>query len=118
MDHSLQALIAAAEGIGLAEAARRGEMKNSGLSREEIDRRMEDALLVMRQSAQKGFDENLKSPCVYKAVLDSSKIFSVGGGILEEDFQTVFSVGMGSVIFSSVSSNPGNTSEEVEPCEK
>ncbi|MBQ6805793.1 MAG: L-serine ammonia-lyase, iron-sulfur-dependent, subunit alpha [Clostridia bacterium] len=61
MDHSLQALIAAAEGIGLAEAARRGEMKNSGLSREEIDRRMEEALLVMRQSAEKGFDENLKS---------------------------------------------------------
>ncbi|MBQ2977183.1 MAG: L-serine ammonia-lyase, iron-sulfur-dependent, subunit alpha [Clostridia bacterium] len=61
MDHSLQALIAAAEGIGLAEAARRGEMKNSGLSREEIDRRMQEALLVMRQSAEKGFDENLKS---------------------------------------------------------
>lgn len=61
MDHSLQALIAAAEGIGLAEAARRGEMKNSGLSREEIDRRMEEALQIMRQSAEKGFDENLKS---------------------------------------------------------
>ena len=61
MDHSLQALVIAAEGIGLAEAARRGEMKNSGLSREEIDARMEAALQIMRQSAEKGFDENLKS---------------------------------------------------------
>ena len=61
MDHSLEVLVSAAEGIGLAEAARRGEMKNSGLSREEIDARMEEALQIMRQSAEKGFDENLKS---------------------------------------------------------
>ena len=61
MDHSLEVLVSAAEGIGLAEAARRGEMKNSGLSREEIDARMEMALQIMRQSAEKGFDKNLKS---------------------------------------------------------
>lgn len=61
MDHSLEGLIAAAQEIGLAEAARRGEMKNSGLTREEIDRRMADALQVMRQSAEKGFDAQLKS---------------------------------------------------------
>lgn len=61
MDHSLEVLVSAAEGIGLAEAARRGEMKNSGLSREEIDARMEAALQIMRQSAEKGFDKNLKS---------------------------------------------------------
>ena len=61
MDHSLEVLVSAAEGIGLADAARRGEMKNSGLSREEIDARMEEALQIMRQSAEKGFDENRKS---------------------------------------------------------
>lgn len=61
MEYSLKSLVAAAAGIGLAEAARLGEMKNSGMSREQIDQRMLDALSVMRQSVEKGFDPKLRS---------------------------------------------------------
>lgn len=61
MEYSLKGLVDAAEGIGLAEAARRGEMKNSGMTREDIDTRMMEALEIMRQSAEKGFDPKLRS---------------------------------------------------------
>lgn len=61
MEYSLKSLVKKAEGVGLAEAARRDEMKNSGLTAGEIHRRMEEALFVMRQSAEKGFDPALRS---------------------------------------------------------
>ncbi len=61
MNDSLSSLVAAAEGIGLAEAAKRSEEKYNGLSREEIHGRMREALAVMRQSAEKGFDPKLHS---------------------------------------------------------
>ena len=61
MEYSLKSLVTRAENIGIAEAARLGEMKNSGMSREEIDGRMMEALSVMRQSAEKGFDPKLRS---------------------------------------------------------
>ena len=61
MEYSLAGLIAAAEGIGIAEAARRSEMKYNGISRETIDSRMAEALRVMRQSAEKGFDPKTHS---------------------------------------------------------
>lgn len=61
MEHALKSLVQSAEGVGMAEAARLEEMKNSGVSREMIDLRMGEALSVMRQSAEKGFDPALKS---------------------------------------------------------
>lgn len=61
MEYSLKTLVASAAAVGLAEAARLEEMKNSGVSREVIDERMHLALSVMRQSAEKGFDPDLKS---------------------------------------------------------
>lgn len=61
MEYALESLVASAQGVGLAEAARLEEMKNTGLRREEIDRKMQEALEVMRQSAQKGFDPAVRS---------------------------------------------------------
>ena len=61
MEYSLASLVKAAEGIGLAEAARRIEMKYNGISRETIDEKMTEALRVMRQSAERGFDSRLRS---------------------------------------------------------
>ncbi|MBQ4075016.1 MAG: L-serine ammonia-lyase, iron-sulfur-dependent, subunit alpha [Clostridia bacterium] len=61
MEYSLKTLVASAEAVGLAEVARLEEMKNSGLSREMINQKMHEALSVMRQSAEKGFDPQLKS---------------------------------------------------------
>ena len=61
MEHSLASLVAAAEGVGLAEAARRSELKYNGIDRETIDRNMTEVLRVMRQSAEKGFDSRLRS---------------------------------------------------------
>ena len=61
MDHSLKILVERAEAIGIPEAARQQEMKNSGISAETINARMEEALLIMRQSAEKGFDPHLRS---------------------------------------------------------
>ena len=61
MEYSLKSLVQDAEGIGLAEAARRNEMKYGGFSRDLIDNRMREALAVMRQSAEKGFDPKLHS---------------------------------------------------------
>ncbi|MBE5787146.1 MAG: L-serine ammonia-lyase, iron-sulfur-dependent, subunit alpha [Clostridiales bacterium] len=61
MKHALASLVKSAQAVGLAEAARLEEMKNSGIAREIIEARMHQALLVMRQSAEKGFDPALKS---------------------------------------------------------
>ena len=61
MEYALESLVKSAQGVGLAEAARLEEMKNSGLSRDIINQRMHEALSVMRQSAEKGFDPHLKS---------------------------------------------------------
>ena len=61
MEHALASLVKSAQVVGLAEVARLEEMKNSGVSREMIDERMHEALFVMRQSAEKGFDPALKS---------------------------------------------------------
>ena len=61
MEYSLANLVQSAEGIGLAEAARRSERKYNGISAEEIDDKMQQALLVMRQSAEKGFDSKTHS---------------------------------------------------------
>ena len=61
MEYALHSLVQSSESVGLAEAARLEEMKNSGVSREMIDERMHEALFVMRQSAEKGFDPALKS---------------------------------------------------------
>lgn len=61
MEYSLQSLTAQAENIGLAEAAIAREIKLNGLTREEINERMDAALQVMRQSAQRGFDPKLHS---------------------------------------------------------
>ena len=61
MEYSLQSLVAQAEEAGLAEAAIAGEIKHNGLTREGIIARMDEALQVMRQSAQRGFDPKLLS---------------------------------------------------------
>lgn len=61
MEYSLQSLVAQAEEAGLAEAAIAGEIKHNGLTREGIIARMDEALQVMRQSAQRGFDPKLHS---------------------------------------------------------
>ena len=61
MEYSLQSLVAQAEEAGLAEAAISGEIKHNGLTREGIIARMDEALQVMRQSAQRGFDPKLHS---------------------------------------------------------
>lgn len=61
MEYSLQSLILQAEGIGLAEAAIASETKQNGLTRSEIEMRMDAALEVMRQSAERGFDPALHS---------------------------------------------------------
>ncbi len=61
MEYSLQSLILQAEGIGLAEAAIASETKQNGLTRSEIETRMDAALEVMRQSAERGFDPALHS---------------------------------------------------------
>lgn len=61
MEYSLQSLILQAEGIGLAEAAIASEIKQNGLTRSEIEMRMDAALEVMRQSAERGFDPALHS---------------------------------------------------------
>ena len=57
----MQSLVAQAEEAGLAEAAIAGEIKHNGLTREGIIARMDEALQVMRQSAQRGFDPKLHS---------------------------------------------------------
>lgn len=61
MEYSLQSLILQAKGIGLAEAAIASETKQNGLTRSEIETRMDAALEVMRQSAERGFDPALHS---------------------------------------------------------
>ena len=61
MEYSLQSLVAQAEEAGLAEAAIAGEIKHNGLTREGIIVPMDEALQVMRQSAQRGFDPKLHS---------------------------------------------------------
>lgn len=61
MEYSLENLVKRAETIGLAEAARQREMKNSGVTADMINARMDEALHVMRQSAEKGFDPSLRS---------------------------------------------------------
>ena len=61
MDHSLKILVERAEQIGIPEAARKQEIKNSGTSAEIINARMKEALGIMRQSAEKGFDPALRS---------------------------------------------------------
>ena len=61
MDYALKNLVRAAREIGLAEAARREEERKNGVSAQEINRRMLEALQVMRQSAEKGFDPDLHS---------------------------------------------------------
>ena len=61
MDHSLKILVERAESIGIPEAARQQEIKNSGTSAEIINARMAEALQIMRQSAEKGFDPALRS---------------------------------------------------------
>ena len=63
MEYSLSSLISAAEraGISLAEAAVRNEEKFNGLTADVIQSRMREALYVMRQSAEKGFDPKLRS---------------------------------------------------------
>ena len=61
MEYSLAHLVAEAEGIGLAAAARRNEWKYNEISSEEIDEKMRQALSVMRQSAETGFDPRLHS---------------------------------------------------------
>ena len=61
MDHSLKILVERAENIGIPEAARQQEIKNSGTSAEIINARMAEALQIMRQSAEKGFDPALRS---------------------------------------------------------
>ena len=61
MEYSLQSLVAQAEEASLAEAAIAGEIKHNGLTREGIIARMDEALQVMRQSAQRGFDPKLHS---------------------------------------------------------
>ena len=61
MEYSLQSLVAQAEEAGLAEAAIAGEIKHNGLTREGIIARMDEALQVMRQSAQRGCDPKLHS---------------------------------------------------------
>ena len=60
-ENSLEALVRLSEGVGLAEAARQAEMRETGAAREEINKKMETALRVMRQSAEKGFDPKLHS---------------------------------------------------------
>ena len=63
MEYSLSSLISAAErnGISLAEAAMRNEERFNGLTADVIQSRMREALYVMRQSAEKGFDPKLRS---------------------------------------------------------
>ena len=61
MDYSLASLVRSAEGIGLAEAARKSELKYNGLTADVIHDKMKEALYVMRQSAEKGFDPKLHS---------------------------------------------------------
>lgn len=60
-ESSLETLVRLAEDVGLAEAAKQAEMRETGASREEIDEKMAEALRVMRQSAEKGFDPKLHS---------------------------------------------------------
>ena len=60
-EDSLKYLVGLAEGIGLAEAARREEMRQSGMTREQADGKMMEALLIMRQSVEKGFDPKRRS---------------------------------------------------------
>lgn len=60
-DNSLNILVILAKGIGLAEAAKRAEMRETGASLEQINEKMDEALRVMRQSAEKGFDPKLHS---------------------------------------------------------
>ena len=61
MEYSLKSLVAAAEGVGLAQAARRNEQKTGGIAPETINEKMKEALFVMRQSAERGFDPALHS---------------------------------------------------------
>ncbi len=61
--------------------------------------------------------ENELENNVYKVVLDSSKIRSEHGARLAADFETVFSVGMESVIFNASSTEPADGATAVSPFE-
>lgn len=61
MEYSLASLVSSAEGIGPARAARLNEIRYNGLKSEDIDGRMREALAVMRQSAEHGFDPRTHS---------------------------------------------------------
>lgn len=61
MEYSLASLVQSAQGLDLAQAARLNEIRYNGISREVIDERMRQALSVMRQSAEKGFDPRTHS---------------------------------------------------------
>ena len=88
MEYSLSSLIDAAEGIGLAEAARQNEMKYNEISQAEIDEKMREALDVMRQSAQRGFDPKMHSMSgmtggqAYKLQQADQAGITAGGGFL------------------------------------
>ncbi len=63
MDHSIQKLLEAASGVGIARAARDWQLRQAGgeETAESIDRRMLEALEVMRASAQEGLAPDLRS---------------------------------------------------------
>ena len=61
MEYSLASLVSSAEGVGIARAARLNEIRYNGLKAEEINERMRQALAVMRQSAERGFDPGTHS---------------------------------------------------------
>ena len=61
MEYSLASLVQSAQGLDLAQAARLNEIRYNGISRDVIDERMRQALSVMRQSAEKGFDPRTHS---------------------------------------------------------
>ncbi len=63
MDHSIQKLLEAASTVGIARAARDWQLRQAGGEEtdESIDRRMLEALEVMRASAQEGLAPDLRS---------------------------------------------------------
>lgn len=61
MNKSMQALIAAAQGRTISEAAREAQAKSSGVPESALDQRMLEYLDIMREASVDGMDENKRS---------------------------------------------------------
>ena len=81
---------AESQGLGLAEFVERREVKETGVTREAVRRRIEDALAVMRHAVQEGLEEPGTSASGLTGGR-SGRLAARGPRLLGEDFTAVLS---------------------------